>query len=125
MIPVYVVYFFLFQRFVQAKMYFDEVQLTKRSQKRTEEHEARVNKRLTCSTFKQVFCRCLCCNTILGLSYFLAYGIVGYLIKRATFQINWETKKHKEIAFEVIFLFLQLGGLSTSWMLEIIKFKPV
>lgn len=70
-----------------------------------EHEEAKSNKKMTWENFKIVFAKSFYYNLILSLSYFFAYGILGYLLKRAT-QNMGTTEEFKKYAFELIYLFL-------------------
>ncbi len=89
-----------------------------------EHDEAKSNKKMTWENFVIVFAKSFKYNIVIGLAYFFAYGILSYLVDRALDNMV-ETDEFKKYAFNYIYLFLQIGILCSSSLLDYIKVKRV
>ena len=87
-----------------------------------EHEEAKSNKKLTLENFKIIYGKSLKYNVIIGFSYFIAYGISTYLLTMALDKIKWE-EDMKKYAYNLAFLFLQIGIFVSSSSLEYIKIQ--
>lgn len=124
LLPVYICFYFIFISFIQTKVKYDELYQSKKSQKVMEREEAKSNKKLDWTNFKVVLKKSWFYNTVLASSYFFAYGITGYLLKRATNNMA-TSKEFKEIGYETILVLLQLGILVSSSSLSYFKINRV
>lgn len=119
MIPVYLVYYFMFKGLVQIKVAYDELQEKKSSMKAVEEKEATMNKKLSIETFMGVFKKAWKYYFIMFGLFYSSYVIFTNLLKRST--INMGELKEKDCNYEILFVYSQVGTLISSASLQYLK----